>query len=624
MLACGQYRNNIIPEPPFRINCIPKGSFCNSHWEQKEVAKMAVVPPRDPAAGPRILVCDPIHEEGLRLLRQHARVDVVEGALTPAELAERIGDYEAVIVGARTTLPAAVIHRGSRLQVIGRAAAGLDNIDVAAARAEGVQVVDSPDPHTVAVAEQVLALMLALAHRLHPGRGGSPGATGLSSLDAPAGLAGKTLGVLGFGPVGRQVAGRARAFGMRVLVHQQPPTPELILDPAVEQVSLTDLLEQADVLTIHDLSGPLTGSLDASTLARLPTGAIVVLAVPQARVDAEVLLEGLETGRLAGVGLVLAEEPPRTWSGLLSHPRVLVAPPLPPHPAETQRRLALAVAHQVLARLRPQPPAGTLALKVVAVEEALPHEEYDRSRVTELAARLTAEGRLINPPVAVLHRGRYIVLDGATRVTAFRELRYPHIVLQVVDLGQQGVQLYTWHHVIRGGAGLLSRLAELPGIRLVPVGEGGDGPDAGEQALAHLITAQGVTYRVEAAAGADWLEQLNQVVACYSEWGRVERTLTTDLESLRSQYPDLAALVTFPPFTLDTVLTLAAEGRKLPAGITRFVIPGRILRLNAPLERLAGDEPLAAKQAWLDNLLREKLAYRQVRYYQEPVVLLDE
>ncbi len=582
---------------------------------------MAAVPPRDLATGPRILVCDPIHEEGLHLLRQHAWVDVMEGALTPAELAERIGDYEAVIVGTRTALPAAVIHRGSRLQVIGRAAAGLDYIDVAAARAEGVQVVDSPDPHTVAVAEQVLALMLALAHRLPLGRSLGPGATSPSSTAAPSGLAGKTLGILGFGPVGRQVAGRARAFDMRVLVHQQPPTPELILDPAVEQVPLPTLLAQAQVLTVHDLPGP----LNASTLAQLPAGAILVLAASQARVDAEALLDGLETGRLAGVGLALAGEPARRWSGLLSHPRVLVAPPLPPHPAETQRRLALAVAHQVLARLRHQPPAGNLALKVVAVEEALPHEAYDRNRVRELAARLTAEERLINPPVAVLHRGRYIVLDGATRVTAFRELRYPHIVLQVVDLQQQSVQLYTWHHVIRGEAGLLSRLAELPGIRLTPVAARGEGgPPVREHALAHLVTAQGVAYRVEAAAGADWLEQLNQVVACYSEWGRVERTLTTDLERLRSQYPDLAALVTFPPFTLDTVLTLAAEGRKLPAGITRFVIPGRILRLNAPLDRLAADEPLAAKQAWLDNLLREKLAYRRVRYYQEPVVLLDE
>jgi L-serine kinase (ATP) / ParB family transcriptional regulator, heme-responsive regulator len=110
----------------------------------------------------------------------------------------------------------------------------------------------------------------------------------------------------------------------------------------------------------------------------------------------------------------------------------------------------------------------------------------------------------------------------------------------------------------------------------------------------------------------------------YGEWGNVDRTLSTDLDLMLAQFPDLAGLIVFPHFTPEMILDVAEQGRTMPAGVTRFVIPGRILRLNAPLDKLASDEPLALKRSWLDTLVMEKLAYRQVRYYEEPVVLLDE
>jgi hypothetical protein len=113
-------------------------------------------------------------------------------------------------------------------------------------------------------------------------------------------------------------------------------------------------------------------------------------------------------------------------------------------------------------------------------------------------------------------------------------------------------------------------------------------------------------------------------VESYGQWANVERTLTADLELLANQFSDLAGLVTFPTFTPQAIFELADQGRTVPAGITRFVIHGRILRLNAPLSILAADEPLSDKQAWLNNLIGEKLRKRQVRYYEEPVVLLDE
>jgi hypothetical protein len=182
----------------------------------------------------------------------------------------------------------------------------------------------------------------------------------------------------------------------------------------------------------------------------------------------------------------------------------------------------------------------------------------------------------------------------------------------------------------------LASLRGVAGLQLTPAGEWNpNAQEATSGALGYLVTSQNECYRMEADGpkidvareqeiGDAWLAALNGTVEAYGEWGNVERTLVNEVPLLANQFPDLAALVVFPRFSPQMILALAAQGRTVPAGITRFVISGRILRLNAPLAQLAVDEPLAAKQAWLDNLIREKLRGRQVRYYEEPVVLLDE
>ena len=291
--------------------------------------------------------------------------------------------------------------------------------------------------------------------------------------------------------------------------------------------------------------------------------------------------------------------------------------------------------------IRQQKAEYDLRLRVVPLAQVVPHEHYHGPRVAELTARLVAEGKLINPPIVAQQGEKYVVLDGATRLTALRQLGYPYIIVQVVNLAQQNVQLTSWNHAVYGGSavrnddrigiGLLEVLRAVPGLQLAPVAY--DDPMRQELptgALAYLMTAKQESFvlRVASASAATldagWLQLLNDVVEVYGQWGNVERTLTTDMEWLASQFPDLAALVIFPRFTLQTILELANQGRTVPAGITRFVIPGRILRLNAPLAKLAADESLAQKQAWLDNLIGEKLLERQVRFYEEPVVLLDE
>jgi hypothetical protein len=143
-------------------------------------------------------------------------------------------------------------------------------------------------------------------------------------------------------------------------------------------------------------------------------------------------------------------------------------------------------------------------------------------------------------------------------------------------------------------------------------------------ALCYLKTTDARILLARARPGASKLSVMNAFVNAYHEWGQVERTLVTDIERLRAQFPALVAIAIFPQFAASDVFDAAAAGDFLPAGLTRFVIPGRILRLNADLARLKVDEPLEDKRAWFEGFLASRLSQSRLRYYQEPVILLDE
>lgn len=578
---------------------------------------------------PNILICDPIHEAGVALLRRYADVDIRPN-LSRSELEQIIGNYDALIVRSMTKVPASVINYGHRLRVIARAGAGLDNIDVSAARVQGIEVVNAPDANTIAVAELTMALILALARRLIAADQSMKAGRWEKAKLMGTDLANRTLGIIGFGRIGRQVAKRAKAFDMRVIVNQPRLTPELALEWGVEQRDLNDLLRESDFVSLHVPVRPETeGLIGAKELALMKPSAYLINTARGGVVDEQALLAALEAGRLAGAGLDVFEHEPNVDSKLAGHPKVIATPHIGASTEDAQRAAALSVVEQILTILRRQRASETLALRIVPLEKVVPHEAYDPRRVADLMERLEADGRLVNPPVVAEWGDYYVVLDGATRTTALKQLGYPHTIVQVVSPDQEGVQLHTWYHLISGEnvPGLLEALEEVPGLKLTPVPlDHIQESMRVHNALAYLITVDNRGFLVDVAPDAegDWLDVLNATVDRYTAWGRVERTLTTDRDVLRAQYPEMVALVVFPQFRPQSVLRLASEGRVMPAGITRFVIPGRVLHLNAPLDRLRSDEPIGAKSAWLDHLVQEKLARRRVRYYQEPVVLLDE
>jgi len=588
---------------------------------------------------PRILVCDPIHADGIALLRQHAHVDVIEGAgLTAAELEERIAHYHAVINRSRTAIPASVIRRGEHLRVIARAGVGLDNIDVQAAQERGIQVVNSPEANTIAVAEHTFALLLGLARQIpRADRSLKEGRWDKSSL-LGAGLAGKTLGIIGFGRIGRQVAQRAKGFDMRVLVNQNRLTPELAQEWRVDNVDLYELLAQSDFVSVHVPMRPANvGLIGARELEHMKPTAYLINTARGGIVDEDALLQALNNDTIAGAALDVFSSEPDVRTDLVSHPRVLSTPHIGASTADAQRTVAVDTAEQVLAILKRQRSAETLSLRIAPVDTIFLHEAAHDRRVERLAKRLRQDQLLMNPPVVaeLPDQAGYVVLDGATRVSAFRQLGYPHTVVQVVDVARDNVQLFAWSHAVRdpdrhGVDAFLDLVRGVPGLQLNEMPpEQLRAALRTRNALGYFITVEKYGFLLEMDEAAleqagDWLDVLSHLVKAYGRWGDVERVLHTDIEQIKAMYADAVALVVFPTFTPDVVLQLAGQGRRLPAGITRFVIPGRILRLNAPLDKLMGEEPLSLKQDWLDRLVQQKLSERQVRYYQEPVMLLDE
>ena len=198
----------------------------------------------------RILVSDGLNEEGLTLLRLGGEVSL-KPQISAADLLLEIGSYNSLVVRSRTQVTPAIIQAGVKLKVVGRAGVGVDNIDLPAAAAAGITVVNSPLAATVAVAEMSLAMMLALARQLPALDASMKMGKWEKSAFMGSELKGKTLGILGLGRIGSQVAGYAAALGMRVLAYNSNRTAQEIHQTGAQAASLEEILAEADYLSLH-------------------------------------------------------------------------------------------------------------------------------------------------------------------------------------------------------------------------------------------------------------------------------------------------------------------------------------------------------------------------------------
>ena len=339
----------------------------------------------------RVLVREPIAEAGIRLLQERFDVDLDGGA----PLEERIGDYDAIVIRSATQLTADVLERADRLKVIGRAGVGVDNVDVDAATRRGIVVANAPESTVVSAAEHAVGLLVALARHIPQAHADLKQGRWERAAYGGIELEGKTLGVLGFGRIGQQVARRAVGLGMRVVAHDPFVSKERYRELGVERAeSAGEVLGAAEFLTLHlPLSDETRGVIDAGALARMRPGARLINAARGELVDEDALLDALRSGQLAGAALdVFSSEP---YSGpLLELDNVVVTPHLAASTEEAQDRAGVIVAEQVVAALE-----GGLVTNAVNIP-AIGREDLDvLGPFVPLAAKLgrlameLAEGR---------------------------------------------------------------------------------------------------------------------------------------------------------------------------------------------------------------------------------------
>ncbi len=318
----------------------------------------------------RVLVKEKIADSGVELLRGNFEVDLgLE--MSDDELAERIGDYDAILIRSATKLTADLIKRAGRLKVIGRAGTGVDNVDIAAATRRGIIVANAPESNSVAAAEHTMALILALLRNVPQAHGSLTGGAWERSRFGGSELYGKTLGVLGFGRIGQLVAKRARSFEMDVVAYDKFVSAERFRELGVEGAGETpDLYERADVITLHLPKTPETVNwIDAEAIAQMKDGVMIVNCARGELIDLDALVAGLESGKIAGAALDVFPSEPFTEHPIFEREDVVVTPHLGASTAEAQDRAGLVTAEQVTAAL-----TGGVVTNAVNIAAVRPEE----------------------------------------------------------------------------------------------------------------------------------------------------------------------------------------------------------------------------------------------------------
>ena len=304
----------------------------------------------------RILVADPISEEGLDILRGQVEVDVKTG-LMPEELIAAIGDYEGLIVRSQSQISAKVIQAGKKLQVIARAGVGVDNIDVDEATQRGILVVNAPTGNTISAAEHTIALMLALARNIPQANTVLKSGTWRRADFMGTEVRDKTLGIIGLGNVGSEVARRARGLQMNLIAHD----PFISIDHArnlqVELVSLKQLLKESDFITLHLPLTPQTkGLIGAKELALVKPTVRIINTARGGLIDEKALAKAVKEKKIAGAAIDVFATEPTTQSILFEEANIIVTPHLGASTTEAQAMAAIDVAEQVVDILKGQPP----------------------------------------------------------------------------------------------------------------------------------------------------------------------------------------------------------------------------------------------------------------------------
>ena len=299
----------------------------------------------------KILVSDPLAPQGLELFQRAPGFDVdVRLELKPAELIGLIGDYQGLVIRSGTKVTSEVVEAAQNLKVIGRAGVGVENVDVEAASKKGIVVMNTPGGNDVTTAEHTISLMMSLARHIPQAVASLKMGKWTREKFMGVELCNKTLGIIGLGNVGRIVAERALGFRMKVIAHDPFVPTESAARLGVEVVSLDEIYERSDFITVHTpMTNETRGLINSNSFAKMKTGVRIINCARGGIVDEADLIQALQEGKVAGAALdVFVEEPPRPDHPLLMMDQVITTPHLGASTGEAQLNVAIAVAQQMI------------------------------------------------------------------------------------------------------------------------------------------------------------------------------------------------------------------------------------------------------------------------------------
>src|ERR1700754_1510151 len=299
---------------------------------------------------PKVLISDALSPAAVQIFRDRGiDVDFQPNLGKDKEkLAEIIGNYDGLAIRSATKATAKILDKAKRLKVIGRAGIGVDNVDISAATAKGIIVMNTPFGNSITTAEHAITLMLALAREIPQADASTQAGKWEKNRFMGVEITGKTLGVIGCGNIGSIVADRAHGLRMKVIAYDPFLSPERARDLAVEKVDLPELFKRADFITLHTpLTDKTKNIVDAKAIATMKKGVRIINCARGGLVDEEALRGALDSGHVAGAAFDVFIEEPATNNTLFGHPNVVCTPHLGAATTEAQENVALQVAEQM-------------------------------------------------------------------------------------------------------------------------------------------------------------------------------------------------------------------------------------------------------------------------------------
>ena len=320
---------------------------------------------------PRVLIADALSQAALTIFRERGiDVDVKHG-LSKDQLREVVPEYHGVAVRSATKITADVIKAAKKLKVVGRAGIGVDNIDVSAATAAGVIVMNTPQGNSITTAEHAIALIMALARELPAANASTHAGKWEKNRFVGSELYGKTLGLIGAGNIGSIVADRAKGLKMKVIAYDPYLSPQRALELGIEKVELNELLSRADFISLHTpLTSETRNIISAGAIANMKKGTRLINCARGGLVDEAAIKAALDSGHLAGAALDVFEQEPAKTHILFGHEKVIATPHLGASTVEAQENVAIQIAEQISDYLLTGAIVNALNMPSISAEEA--------------------------------------------------------------------------------------------------------------------------------------------------------------------------------------------------------------------------------------------------------------